>query len=122
MKKTAFIHALVALSVMPMAGCAQDPAGQSAPGLAAKPVVVAPAQEASLRKELRAIDPTLDTPHMLPDLVLMCKTIQRGMPEQARRDQAERIFFRSGDRAAAVPARAADRILKVITTNGFCQT
>lgn len=123
MNKAASIAALAAVSVMTLAGCAQGPAGEAAarPSAAAKPMMVTPAQEASLRTELRAVDKSLDTPQVLPDLVMMCKMIQRGMPDRVQRDQVERIFFRSADPAAAVPDGAADRILKVINSNGFCQ-
>ncbi len=54
--------------------------------------------------------------------MMLCKTMARGMPERAQREQVERIFFRSEDPAAAVPEGAADRIIGVIKSEEFCRT
>lgn len=119
MNKNAF--AVAALAVLALTGCAQDAAGQSATAPSAKPAVITPAQEASLRDELRAVVQSLDTPRAMPNVMVVCKMIQRGTPEQAQREQVERVFFRSADPNAAVPAGAPDRIIEVIKVNGFCQ-
>ena len=122
MPKNAIVAALAALAVLGLTGCAQGAAEASSPSPAAvKPVVLTPAQENSLRGELRAIDPALDTPRVLPNAMMLCKTMARGMPERAQREQVERIFFRDGNNAGAIPEGAADRIIEVIKAKGFCQ-
>ncbi|MDQ0118442.1 hypothetical protein J2T22_001620 [Pseudarthrobacter defluvii] len=122
MKRTAAITVLAALSVLGLTGCSQVSPGGSAPSPSStvKPLVVTPAQENSLRTQLRAVDERLDTPRVLPNAVQMCKMIQRGMPEKAQREQAERIFFRGENPAAAAPEGGVDRVLEVIRTAGFC--
>lgn len=122
MPKNAIIAALCALAVLSLTGCAQGAAEASSPSPSAvKPVVITPAQENSLRGELRAIDPALDTPRALPNAMMLCRTMARGMPELAQREQVERTFFRDGNRAASVPDGAADRIIGVIKSNGLCR-
>lgn len=121
MKRIAAIM-LTALSLLALTGCAQGGAGSATPQptSTAKPVVFTPAQENSLRAELRTVDASLDSPRVLPNAMQMCKMIQRGMPERAQKQQAERIFFRSENPTAPVPDGAADRVLEVIKTAGFC--
>lgn len=123
MKRTAAITVLAALSVLGLTGCSRGSGGEAAPQPTptAKSVVFTPAQENTLRTQLRAVDPSLDTPRVMPNVMMVCKMMQRGTPEQAQRDQAERIFFRAADPNAAVPAGAPDRIIEVIKTNGFCR-
>ncbi len=110
MTRSTALAAVLTLAVLSLTGCAQGAGDASTPSpSAAKPVVVTPAQENSLRGELRAIDPALDTPRVLPNAMMLCKTMARGMPERAQREQVECIFFRDGSPAAAVPEGAADR-------------
>lgn len=123
MTKNANIAALAALTVLSLTGCAQGAADASTPcPSAAKPVVISSAQENSLRGGMRAIEPALATPLVLPNAMMVCKTMARGMPERAQREQVERVFFRDGNPAGAVPEGAADRIIGVIKAAGFCRT
>jgi hypothetical protein len=121
MKRIAAIT-LTALSLLALTGCSQGAAGQSTPQptSTAKPVIFTPAQENSLRSELRTVDVSLDSPRVLPNAVQLCRMIQRGMPERAQKEQAERLFFRAENPSAPVPAGAADHVLEVIKTAGFC--
>lgn len=119
MKSSSALIGAVALTALLLSGCSQAPSSGSA---GSSSVAVAPAptadQVATLREELRKVNPALDTPRTLPNAMILCRMASSGTPEEVQRERANKLFFGNGE----APAGAADQIIGVIETNGFCQT
>lgn len=64
MKRTATIPVLAALSLLALTGCSQGSGQEAAPSpsTTVKAVVFSPAQENTLRTQLRSVDVSLDIP------------------------------------------------------------